>query len=73
MWKLKAAIDLVAMNNGLFLVKFASVDDYDYAKYGGPCLIFITTLLFVRGNLISILPKIASKVSSFGLESHVFP
>ena len=40
MWKLKAAIDLVAMNNEFFLVKFASVDDYDYAKYGGPWLIF---------------------------------
>ena len=72
MWKLKAAIYLVAMNNGLFLVKFALVDDYDYAKYGGPWLFFITTLLFVHGNLISILPKIASKVPSFGLESHVF-
>ena len=30
LWRPKAMID-----NGLFLVKFSSVDDYEYAKFGG--------------------------------------
>ena len=39
-WKPKASIDLVALDNGFFLAKFASMDDYEYAMLGGPWMIF---------------------------------
>ena len=32
-WRPKAAVDLVTV---IFLAKFASVDDYEYAMFGGP-------------------------------------
>ena len=28
------------VDNGYFLARFSSVEDYEYAKYGGPWLIF---------------------------------
>ena len=28
------------MDNGFFLVKFSSIDEYEFAKYGGPWLIY---------------------------------
>ena len=40
LWRPKAAMDLVAMDNGFFIVKFSSNDGYNYAKYGGPWMIF---------------------------------
>ena len=40
MWRPKANFDLVSMDNGFFLVKLVSIDDYEFAKYGGPWLIF---------------------------------
>ena len=40
MWRPKASLDLVAMDNGFFLVKFSSVDDCEFVKCGGPWLIF---------------------------------
>ena len=36
LWRPKAALDLVVMDNGFFLVKFSSLDDYELAEYGGP-------------------------------------
>lgn len=35
-WKPKAAMDLVAIQNGYHLARFASVDDYEFAKLEGP-------------------------------------
>ena len=40
LWRPKADFDLVAMENGYFSVKFSSMDDYEYVKYGGPWLLF---------------------------------
>ena len=40
LWKPKASFDPIVMDIGLYLVKFSSIDDYDFARYGGPCLIF---------------------------------
>ena len=40
LWKSKATIDLVEMDNGFFLVKFAVIEDYDFAKYSGSWMIF---------------------------------
>ena len=40
LWKPKATLNLVAMNNGFFLVKFFSIEDYEFLKYRGPWLIF---------------------------------
>ena len=40
LWRPKASLDLVAMDNGFFLMKFSSVDDCEFAKCGGPWLIF---------------------------------
>ncbi|XP_031120937.1 uncharacterized protein LOC116024177 [Ipomoea triloba] len=39
LWKPKARMELVTVDNGYFLVKFASVDDYEFAKYGGPWMV----------------------------------
>lgn len=34
------AMELVAMDNGYFLAKFYSSEDYNYAKFDGPWMIF---------------------------------
>ncbi|XVF67807.1 hypothetical protein PTKIN_Ptkin10aG0151500 [Pterospermum kingtungense] len=39
MWRPKLRIELVALENDYFLVKFASSDDYNYAKFEGPWMI----------------------------------
>lgn len=36
MWRPKAKMDLVAINDDYFLAKFWSVDDYEFVRYGGP-------------------------------------
>ena len=33
MWRPKAAVDLVAIDNDYFFVKFSSMEDNDFAKY----------------------------------------
>lgn len=38
-WHPKARMELVAIDDDYFLVKFFSVDDYEFAKYGGPWMI----------------------------------
>ena len=38
-WRSKAAFDLIALDNGFFLVKFQSKENYEFTKYGGPWLI----------------------------------
>ena len=45
MWRPKAEVEIVAIDNGFFLAKFASVDDYEFAKFGGPWLIFYHYLI----------------------------
>ena len=37
LWIPKANFDLVAMEHGYFSVKFSSMDDYEYVKYGVHC------------------------------------
>ncbi|XP_031124226.1 uncharacterized protein LOC116026940 [Ipomoea triloba] len=39
LWKPKARMELVTVDNGYFLVKFASIDNYEFAKYGGPWMV----------------------------------
>ncbi|XP_031116795.1 uncharacterized protein LOC116020462 [Ipomoea triloba] len=39
LWRPKARIELVTIDNGYFLVKFYSMDDYEFAKYGGPWMV----------------------------------
>lgn len=39
LWKPKSPIDLIALQNDYFLVKFASTDDYNFVKYEGPWMI----------------------------------
>ena len=34
------AIDLVAMDNRFFMVKFIAMEDYDFSKYSGSWMIF---------------------------------
>ena len=36
LWKPKSSIELIAIKFGYFLVKFSSLDDYNYAKFEGP-------------------------------------
>ena len=40
LWRPKASIALVALDNGFFLAKFSSEDDYNYAKFEGGWMIF---------------------------------
>lgn len=39
MWHPKSRMELVALDNDYFLVKFASIDDYKYAKFEGPWMV----------------------------------
>lgn len=39
LWRPQAPMELMAINDDYFLVRFASVDDYKYAKYGGPWMV----------------------------------
>ena len=39
-WTLDASFELITLDNGFFLVRFSSLDDYNHAKFGGPWLIF---------------------------------
>ena len=39
LWRPKAMFEVIALDNGYFLV-FSSVNDYEFAKYGGPWMIF---------------------------------
>lgn len=39
LWRPKAKMEVVSVDNGYFLVKFASVDDYEFAKFGGPWMV----------------------------------
>lgn len=36
LWHPKSKMELVALDDDYFLVKFFSLDDYEFAKYGGP-------------------------------------
>lgn len=38
-WHPKSRMELIALDNDYFLVKFNSVCDYEFAKYGGPWMI----------------------------------
>lgn len=38
-WHPKAKIELITLANNYFLVKFGSIMDYEFAKYGGPWMI----------------------------------
>ncbi|XP_073015397.1 uncharacterized protein [Primulina eburnea] len=39
LWKPKSLIDLVALENDYFIVRFYSMDDYEHAKYEGPWMV----------------------------------
>lgn len=39
LWHPKARMELVTIEGGYFLVKFASLEDYEFAKYGGPWMV----------------------------------
>lgn len=39
LWHPKSKMDLVAIEYDYFVVKFGSVDDYEYAKYEGPWMV----------------------------------
>ncbi|XP_031111999.1 uncharacterized protein LOC116015971 [Ipomoea triloba] len=38
-WRPKARMELVTVDNDYYLVKFSLVDDYEFAKYGGPWMV----------------------------------
>lgn len=38
-WQLKAKVELITLKNDYFLVKFWSVDDYEFAMYGSPWMV----------------------------------
>ena len=39
LWQPKSAMEVVAIENDYFLAKFASIEDYEYALYGGPWMV----------------------------------
>lgn len=45
LWKPKAKMDLIAMENNYFLVKFYSIDDHEHAQLDGPWMIMDHCLL----------------------------
>ncbi|XVE81434.1 hypothetical protein DITRI_Ditri15bG0063100 [Diplodiscus trichospermus] len=38
-WHTNSHMEMVAIDNGYFLVKFSSLDDYNFAKYEGPWMV----------------------------------
>ena len=40
LWRPSAAVDLVALDNGLFMAKFSSMEDHDFSSSGAPWMIF---------------------------------
>ena len=40
LWKPKASVDLVSIDNGFFSIRFSSEEDYEFTKYKGPWMIF---------------------------------
>lgn len=38
-WNPKSRMELITLDNDYFLVKFGSITDYEFAKYGGPWMI----------------------------------
>ena len=55
LWLPKSQMELVAIDNDYFLVKFASVNDYKYAKYEGPWMVLDHYLIIKVGFLNLIL------------------
>lgn len=45
LWKQKTKLELIAMENNYFLAKLHSIDDYEYALFGGPWMIMDHYLL----------------------------
>ena len=39
LWKPKASVDLVAIDNGFSSIRFSSEEDYEFTKYKGPWMI----------------------------------
>ncbi|XP_031091112.1 uncharacterized protein LOC115996110 [Ipomoea triloba] len=39
LWRPKSRMDLVALENEYFVVRFGSIDDYNYAKLGSPWMV----------------------------------
>ncbi|XVF63619.1 hypothetical protein PTKIN_Ptkin09bG0101200 [Pterospermum kingtungense] len=58
LWKPKPLIELLALENDYFLVKFTSLDDYEFAKYEGPCMI-------MDHYLIDFCMKVREKIRRF--------
>ena len=44
-WTTVASFELITLDNGFFLVRFSSLDDYNHAKFFGPWLIFYRYLI----------------------------
>lgn len=40
LWRPKSEVDVEVIDNGYFFAKFALSEDYDYAKFEGPWMIF---------------------------------
>ncbi|XP_019186575.1 PREDICTED: uncharacterized protein LOC109181278 [Ipomoea nil] len=45
MWKLKGSLDLIAIDNDYFLVRFGSVEDLEFAMFEGPWMVLDHYLL----------------------------
>ncbi|XP_031106271.1 uncharacterized protein LOC116010917 [Ipomoea triloba] len=45
MWRPKARIELVTLENDYFLVKFLAIDDYEFAKFRGPWMVLNHNLI----------------------------
>lgn len=53
LWHPKSHIELVALDNDYFIVKFAFTEDYNFAKYEGPLIIldhYLVVKEWMRSN-----------------------
>lgn len=41
LWKSKALTKMVALENNYFIVRLSFVEDYNYAKFDGPGMVFV--------------------------------
>lgn len=61
MWKPKGSLELIALENGFYIVKFGSCDDYNFAKFEGRWMILDHYLIVKEWYLNFILPLILLK------------
>ena len=72
LWRPTTTIELVALDNRFFMVKFTAREDYEFAKFGGPWMIF-THYLTIQPWKQNFDPNTGYPSEPLGLGSHPMP